>query len=123
MGLFKKIFGGDEGIRESMYETCNKVKSRSPTLKPHEVSALVLHYRYKAIPIEIVMIIGVIFPEIEALTKWVIGLENSGFQRANWPNPKFVEYMKNTTADEERNKAFAYMQDPKNMSDIVRRML
>ena len=122
MGILNKIFGGEEGIREAMYETCNKVTSRNPNLKAHEISALVLHHRYKAIPIEIVMIIGVIFPEIEALTKWVIGLENSGFQRANWPNPKFLEYLKDTTADEERNKAFAYIQDPKNMSDEVRSM-
>ena len=66
------------------------------------------------------MIIGVLFPDIEDLTNWVIGLEKSGLKRANWPNPKFVDYLNSSTLVDDRNKAFAYMQDPANMSDAIK---
>jgi hypothetical protein len=82
MGFFTKLFGGDAGIREAMHETYNKVKSKyPPNTEEYEILALVLHARFRSLTPEIAMVISIIFPTIEELTEWVIGLENYGGPR------------------------------------------
>jgi len=105
MGIFRKLFGGDAGIREAMYETYSKVKSMHPGLEEHEILALVLHYRYRKLPPEIGLMIAVLFPRIEILTQWVVDLENSGGPR------HLDEYLAYTTTSGDRENALNYIQE------------
>ena len=91
MGVFRKLFGGDEGIREVMEETYFKLRYQHPGLKEHEVLALVLHHRFRVLPPEVALTVSALFPTRDELTEWVIGLENSGLgqQKMTWPNSIF----------------------------------
>ena len=123
MGFLNKMFGGDEGIREAMKETYYKLRQRHPELKEHEVLAIVLHHRYRALPAEIALIVSALFPKIAALTEWVVGLENSGLGRARmtWPNPLFDRYLAATSTLEEREQALDFVEN--NPSDALKNML
>jgi hypothetical protein len=123
MGLLNKLFGRDIGVREAMNETYYKVWRRHPKLKPHEVLALVLHHRYRALPSEITLIVSVLFPTISEITEWVVGLENSGLGKVKmtWPNSIFDRYLAATSTLEEREKALDFIQN--NPSDTVKTMM
>lgn len=104
MGFLKKVFGGDAGITEAMYETYDKLKLIHPVMEEYEILALVLHRRFRKLPPEIALVISALFPRIEILTQWVIGLEHSG-------GPKHInEFLANTTTVEEREMALDYIQ-------------
>jgi len=121
MGFFKKLFGGDEGIREAMYETYHKLKVEYPNLKEHEALSLVLHHRYRRLPSEITLIVGALFPRIDDLTEWVVGLENSGLRTMKWPNSIFDRYLASTTTLEERERAVDFIEE--NAPDFVKGMI
>jgi hypothetical protein len=104
MGLFKKLLGGDAGIDEAMYETYAKLKAFHPQLEEHEILSLVLHYRFRKWPPEITLLIAVLFPRIDILTEWVIGLENSGGPR------HLDQYLASTSTTEDRERALNYIQ-------------
>ena len=123
MGFFTKLFGGDDGIREAMNETYNKVKVSASQLNQHEILALVLTHRYKALPPDLALIVSAIFPTIDELTEWVVGLENSGLGRTimAWPNRTFDRYLATTTTSEEREQAIDFVQN--NASDAIKSMI
>lgn len=104
MGFLNKLFGGDAGIFEAMYETYSKLKNMHPNLEEHEILALVLHHRFKKLQPEIGLLIAVLFPRIDILTEWVVGLEKTG-------GPKYLDaYLARTTNLDEREKALDYIQ-------------
>jgi len=106
MGFLTKLFGGDAGIREAMHETYNKVKSKyPPNTEEYEILALVLHARFRSLAPDKAMVVSVIFPTIEELTEWVIGLEDYGGPR------NLDEYLAFTTTLEQRERALDYLQE------------
>ena len=105
MGFFKKVFGGDKGIREAMHETNAKLKKKHPTLEEFEILSLVLHYRFRSWRPDITMLIAALFPTIDKLTEWVVGLEDYGGPR------KLDEYLAKTTTLEERERALDYIEN------------
>ena len=123
MGVFRKLFGGDEGVREVMEETYFKLRYQHPGLKEHEVLALVLHHRFRVLPPEVALTVSALFPTRDELTEWVIGLENSGLgqQKMTWPNSIFDRYLAATSTLEERMKALDFIQN--NASDTIKKMM
>jgi len=119
MGFFNKVFGGDEGIREAMYETYGKLKGIHTDLKDHEVLGLTLASRYRAMPPQYTLLVAALYPSIIQLTEWVVGLENSGLGRKKfaWPNAVFESHLSSTSTVEEREQAFNFVQN--NMSDAL----
>ena len=104
MGFLNKLFGGDAGICEAMYETYSKLKVMHPNLEEYEILALVLHHRFKKLKPEIGLLIAVLSPRINILTEWVVGLEKTG-------GPKYLdEYLAITSTLDERERALNYIQ-------------
>jgi hypothetical protein len=104
MGIFNKLFGGDAGIEEAMYETYSKLKFMHPNLEEHEILALVLHHRFHKLQPDIALMIAVLFPRINILTEFVRAVENSG-------GPRYLkDFLESSTTSEERRNALNYIQ-------------
>lgn len=96
MGLFKKIFGGDEGTREAMNETYHRFRKEITQQATPELAHLTALFDTETILLTYViqaryprewgfgdcLLIAHLFPHIETLTEWVVEFERSSYFRA-----------------------------------------